>query len=58
MTIKGVTIVNIIMPWWLRWAKRFIRLQAERKTLPAQIKGYSCDSIIIDEVSMVNNDKK
>lgn len=48
-----VTTVNIEMPWILKWAKRFVRLEIKRHDLPKTIKGQSYDSIILDEFEKV-----
>lgn len=44
-----VHFVTIIQPWWLRWAKRFVSLKYETKSLDAPIKGMKAISIITDE---------
>jgi hypothetical protein len=48
-----VTTINIEMPWLLKWAKRFVRLEVKKHELPKNMKGETCDSIILDECERV-----
>jgi len=48
-----ITTINIEMPWILKWAKRFVRLEIKRHDLPKNIKGQHYDSIILDEFEEV-----
>jgi hypothetical protein len=45
-----ITVVKIKCPWWIRWAKRFMSLEAERHHFPVNIKGQTAELIIVDEV--------
>ena len=45
----GVTIINIEMPWWLNWAKRYVKVNAERITAPKTLTGRHIDCVIMDE---------
>ena len=47
-----ITTVTIQIPWVLKWAKRFVRLEVKQHPLPG-LKGQSCDSIILDEFEEV-----
>lgn len=57
MKPKHITTISIEMPWILRWAKRFVRLEIKQRDLPKIIKGKSCGCITFitfDEFEMVN----
>ena len=48
--VMNVKAVYIKLPFWLRWAKRFIRLELKTyPIIPKQIEGRSIDFIIVDE---------
>jgi len=45
-----VTVIKVIMPWWLKWAKRFVVLESDVHYLPCTLRGQKIDMVIIDEV--------
>jgi len=48
--IKRIHTININLPFWLEWARRFIRLDVKQYKLPNKIKGMKADGIIFDEI--------
>jgi len=42
--------VTIILPWWLKWSKRFVKLKHETLSLPNKLRGIEIDTVIIDEI--------
>ena len=54
--MKNVKGIFIRLPFWLRWAKRFIRLEVKTYPIP-KLKGQRCDVIIIDELGFYGSNK-
>jgi len=48
---RTITLINIVLPFWLEWARRFIYLKFKTKTLPKKIRGRSYNAFVIDEWS-------
>ena len=55
--IPKIRAINIILPFWLRWLKRFVKLEVKEYSLPKRIRGQKIDVVIIDEVKNINLDK-
>ncbi len=49
--IKKVTAINIILPFWLEWARKHIRLEIKVHKFP-KMKGRKIDTIIMDEAAI------
>ena len=45
-----VTAINIILPWWLRWAKKYVSLDINHHRF-GELKGLKAEHIIIDEIN-------
>lgn len=51
---RKIISVQVIFPFWLRWAKRFVTINFNRHNLrPGKLKGQQIQSIIIDEIDFV-----
>ena len=46
---KNIHTITIKLPWWLRWAARFIKLDHKIYKL-GELAGQKVDFIIMDEV--------
>ena len=49
--MKGkITLITIVLPWWLEWARKFLRLKSEVKSVSSNnIIGRKADVVIVDE---------
>ena len=41
--------IDIKFPFWLNWAKRFMKLHVEEIFIPAEIHGQKVDVVILDD---------
>ncbi len=42
-------IINIRLPFWLNWTKRFIKITHEKIFTPSIIQGQKADFVILDD---------
>jgi len=47
--------IAIIVPFWLKWVKRFIRFDVEKHKVPSEFSGKNIKVLIIDEANHIDD---